>query len=722
MNSRFLCRLLIVPAALLASGVATAQIEEVVVTAQRRAESMQDVPISVSAVTADTLQTLGAVDVLDLASTAPGLYVGRQLASPLIYLRGIGTTSTQGGQESPTALYVDGVYYAELPGLNFSFNNIERIEVLKGPQGTLFGRNATGGLVQIVTKDPSHDPSLDLGFTVGNYETYGGKLYATTGIGDNLAADIAFVGSDQGEGWGDNLTLGVETGLTDDYGVRSTWLWTPSDATSVRASFDWTKTETTVGLSRQTAPGAQSFLTGQGPPDDIFDDLSNIENNEEIEAVGAALKISHSFDAVDFVSITGYRDTDTDVNFDQDNGPIPLVNAPIFYKTEQFSQELQLLSNDSERFDWIVGLYYLDLDFDYELVLNGGAFAAVGGVDDRHSRQTVKSWAGYAQGTLAVGEASNITAGIRYTSDEREFRGTDTFTIPIPCDSFGSPGLVAEVCPSAAPPKVTQEEPTWRLSFDHRFSDEWLVFASYNRGFKAGVYNMVNLGQPAVDSEIVDAYEVGFKSDLADDTVRLNGSVFFYDYQDLQIQVINAGITVLDNAAEADVMGAELELQAAPSENLRLYVGLAYLDTEYTKFPNAQLSTPNPQFPFGNVVVTGPADGNELVRAPDFSGSLAINYDIPTSNGTWGINGSYVYTGSFFWEPDNRRDQEAYGLVNAQLGWRNPSDAVHVYLFGRNLADEEYTQFTSDGGLGDSTAWAAPRTYGLGVDLSFGGK
>ena len=233
---------------------------------------------------------------------------------------------------------------------------------------------------------------------------------------------------------------------------------------------------------------------------------------------------------------------------------------------------------------------------------------------------------------------------------------------------------------------------------------------------------MVNLAQPAVDSEIVDAYEVGFKSDLADDRVRLNGSVFFYDYQDLQIQVINAGITVLDNAAEAEVMGAELELQAAPSENLRLYVGLAYLDTEYTKFPNAQLSTPNPQSPFGNTVVTGPADGNELVRAPDFSGSLAINYDIPTSNGTWGINGSYVYTGSFFWEPDNRRDQDAYGLVNAQLGWRNPSEAVRVYLFGRNLADEEYTQFASDGGLGDSTAWAAPRTYGLGVDLSFGGK
>jgi iron complex outermembrane receptor protein len=706
MRTRSVLSLVAIPSALAVSGAASAQIEEIVVTAQRRAENVQDVPISVSAVTADTLDTLGAVDVLDLASTAPGLYVGRQLASPLIYLRGVGTTSTQGGQESPTALYVDGIYYAELPGLNFSFNNIDRIEVLKGPQGTLFGRNATGGLVQIITKDPKHDPSMEIGVSAANYQTFGGKLYATTGLGDNLAADIAFVGSDQGDGWGRNLTLGVDTGLTDDYGVRSTWLWTPSDATTVRASFDWTKTETTVGLSRQAAEGAITII-GTPPPSDPFDDDSNLENNEDIEAYGAGLRITHSFSSMDFVSLTGYRDTDTDILFDQDNSAAPLVNAPIFYRTDQFTQEFQLLSNDSDRFNWIFGVYYADLDFDYELVLNGAAFAGVGGTDDRHSRQTVKSYAGYAQGTLAVGEASNITAGVRFTSDKREFRGTDTLT------------GIGVVIPSTADPEVTQEEPTWRLSFDHRFSDQFMMFASYNRGFKSGLYNMVNLAQNAVDSEIVDAYEVGFKSDLADDRVRLNGSVFYYDYQDMQIQVINAGITVLDNAASAEVKGAELELQAAPTDNLKIYAGLAYLDTEFTDFPNAQLSTPNLPAP-GNTVTTGDASGNELVRAPDFSGSLAIDYDIPTDIGTWGINGSYIYTGSFFWEPDNRREQDAYGIVNAELSWQSPSETFRVYVFGRNLADEEYSQFVSDGGLGDSQATAAPRTYGVGIDMKFG--
>ena len=392
------------------------------------------------------------------------------------------------------------------------------------------------------------------------------------------------------------------------------------------------------------------------------------------------------------------------------------MNAPIFYRTDTFSQEFQLLSNDSERFDWIVGLFYMDLDFDYQLVLNGLGLPT--GLNDKHSRQQVTSYAGYAQGTYAIGDATNLTAGIRFTSDEREFRGTDTFSAPIPCP--GNPTNVAIVCPSTAPAEVTQEEPTWRLSIDHRFSEEWMAFASYNRGFKSGLYNMVNLVQPAVESEIVDAYEIGFKSDLMSDQLRLNGAVFYYDYQDLQIQVINAGLTVLSNAAAADVYGAELELEAAPTDNLRLFAGVAYLDTEYTDFPNAQLSTPRPPPAGGNAVVTGSATGNELVRAPDFSGSLAAEYTIPTSSGNWGINGSYVYTGSFFWEPDNRREQDSYGLLNGELSWQSQSEAMRVFIFGRNLTDEEYSQFVSDGGLGDSTAWAAPRTYGIGFEFNMG--
>jgi iron complex outermembrane receptor protein len=682
------------------------QLEEVVVTAQRRSENIQNVPVSVTAVTGDTLDVLGAKGVEDLASTAPGLYIGRQLASPLIYIRGIGTTSTQGGQESPSAMYVDGVYYAELPGLNFSFNNIDRIEVLKGPQGTLFGRNATGGLVQIVTKDPTHEKTAKFGMTAGNYQSFGGKFYATGGVSDTIAADIAVVGNTQEKGWGRNTFLNIDTGYNKDMGVRSTWLLTPSEKTTIRTSIDWASMESTVGVSRQASPGAFT-VDGMGPSNSFYDERSNFRNFVKSIAKGAAVKVTHSYANTDLVSITAYRKNYTHLQLDQDSTSIPLVNAPIFYDDTTFSQELQLLSTGDSRVQWIAGLYYIKLDFDYELDLHGAAFAALGGVDNKHTQQPVTSYAGYAQSTIAIGAASHVTIGGRYTSDTRKFTGRD---------AFGN-GLVVPV--SATRPKTTTSDPTWRLAYDHRFSEQLMGFASYNKGFKSGLYNMVNLSQNAVNPERVNAYEVGLKSDLLGRRVRLNASAFYYDYTDLQIQVISAGLTVLSNAAKAKVQGLELELQAAATDRLTLYSGLSFLDAKYKNFPNAQLTTRRLAAPFGNAVTTGSATGNDLNRAPRSSGALALDYKIPTGSGTWALNGSYVYTGAYFWEPDNRLKQPGVGLLNAQLGWSNMGEKLRVYAFGRNLTNEVYSQFVSGGTFGDVSAPAAPRTVGIGVDFNF---
>jgi iron complex outermembrane receptor protein len=684
------------------------QLEEVVVTAQRRSESMQNVPVSVTAVTADTLESLGAKGVEDLASTAPGLYVGKQLASPLIYIRGIGTTSTQGGQEAPTAMYVDGVYYADLPGLNFSFNNIDRIEVLKGPQGTLFGRNATGGLINVITRDPAQEKSAKLGLTAGNYRSFGGKFYATGGWNEHLAADIAVVGDTQEKGWGRNTFLNVDTGYTNDLGLRSTWLFTPSDKTTVRASLDWARTESTVGLSRQAAAGAFT-VDGQTAAANFYNERSNFRNFMHSVAKGVAVKVTHSFSNMDFVSLTAYRKNYTHLQLDQDSTSLQLVNAPIFYDDSTVSQELQLLSTGNERMQWIAGIYLIKLDFDYELDLHGGAFpASLGFADNKHTQQPVRSYAGYVQSTFNVGDASHITVGGRYTTDERRFTGRDR---------FGN-GLVVPV--TASKPKTTTSDPTWRLAYDHRFSEKVMGFASYNRGFKSGLYNMVNLSQNAVNPEVVDAYEVGLKSDLLDRRVRLNASAFYYDYSDLQIQVISAGITVLSNAAKAKVQGLELELQAAATDRLTVYGSLSLLDATFKDFRNAQISTRRTAAPFGNAVnPSGSATGNDLNRAPRNSAALALDYKMPAGSGTFGINGSYVYTGDYFWEPDNRLKAPSVGLLNTQVGWSNRGDKYRVYAFGRNLTNEQYSQFISGGAFGDVSAPAAPRTFGIGVDFSF---
>jgi iron complex outermembrane receptor protein len=384
-----------------------------------------------------------------------------------------------------------------------------------------------------------------------------------------------------------------------------------------------------------------------------------------------------------------------------------------------------LLSKEGSRFEWIAGLYYFDFDVDYGIDLVGAAFAGAGGIIELRSTQDTTSWAAYAQGAFGLWEGGRLTLGARYTDDEREFTGSNFLPV------FG---VLIE---GTAPPKTTDAKPTWRIALDHRFSDDFMAFASYNRGFKSGVYNLVNINQDPVEPEVVDAYEVGFKSDLMGDRLRLNGSLFFYDYQDLQQQVIFAGLTVLSNAAQAEILGGEIELIAAPTDNLNVTLGLSLLDSEFTEYPGAQVTQRNPAG--GNYVCTSgqpaptPAcpdniwptlastnvNGNELSRAPDYTYILAFDYGIPTGVGEFGIAAYYAYNDGFFWEPDNRLAQDSYGLLNANVSWTSGDGRYKAFVFGKNLADEEYSQFLSGGTLGDVESAAPPRTYGIGFDVNF---
>jgi iron complex outermembrane receptor protein len=704
---------------------AFAQLEEIVVTAQRREEDQQKVPISIATASADTLASMGVRGTDELSMVAPGLTIQRQIGSVLPYIRGIGNPNTSGGQESAVALYVDGFYYAMMPSANFSLNNIERIEVLRGPQGTLFGRNATGGLIQVVTKDPSHKPSARVGVSYDDYETIEGNLYATGGLGETFAADLAFYGADQGEGYGTNIVTGEETLKRKEAAVRSTLLYTPTERTTVRVGLDYVDTENSVGIARQAAQGALT-VDGVGALPDFWDVRSNYKPVYRFDGYGIGAKISHEFAPFTLVSLTGFRDGSIENQLDQDSTPIPIVDALIFDDSQTFSQELQLLSNPESSLEWIAGLYYFDFDVDYGIDLRGAAFTAVGGAVDLRTSQDTTSWAAYAQTAFDVWEGGRLTLGVRYTDDERKFSGGQFL-----------PNAGGIFIPGTAPPKTTADEFTWRVALDHQLSDEFMVFASYNRGFKSGVYNLVNANQDPVEPELVDAYEVGFKADLLDDRLRLNGSVFYYDYQDLQQQVIFAGLTVLSNAATAEIFGGELELIAAPTPNLNVRIGVSVLDSEYTDYPGAQMTERNPVG--GNFVCTSgqpapsancPAEiwptlasqtatGNELARAPDATFNVVVDYTIPTSAGEFGIAAGYFYKDRFFWEPDNRLAQDSYGLLNANLSWRFSDGRYRVYVFGKNLTNEEYSQFVSGGTLGDVVAAEPPRTYGVGFDLNF---
>ncbi len=357
-------RILIVAAAvgIVVSGARASgqELQEIVVTAQRRSENLQNVPINVSSVSADELSSSGVTGVNSLAMTVPGLTTVRSAASTEIYIRGVGTTGGSAGQENAVATYVDGVYMPSQAGANFPFNNVERIEVLKGPQGTLFGRNATGGVVNIITRTPSHDPSLDAEVGYGNFNTATGSLYATTGLGAMTAADIAISYENQRDGFGRNLVSGEDANWHRNYGVRSKILFEPAENTRITLQGDYTEVDGDVPY-RSFTPNSTQFFTGQvGWPHGFWDFESDLADPRfKVKNWGLSARLEQNLGWSHLTGISAFRALSNNQSFDVDMSPLPLFSAFLDEQDRQFSQEINLASDNSSAVQWIGGLYYL---------------------------------------------------------------------------------------------------------------------------------------------------------------------------------------------------------------------------------------------------------------------------------------------------------------------------------------------------------------------------
>ncbi len=350
---------------------AHAQMEEVVVTATRRDESQQTVPISITALSSDRLAAARVEGVRDLGFVTPGLNMNGRSNVWIPYIRGIGAQDTSGGQEASVSIYIDGVYMSSPHAGALSFNNIERVEVLKGPQGTLFGRNSTGGLINVITRDPGDalEAFGKVGF--GDYETYSAQLYVGGPLTDTLAADIALNYSEQNEAFGRNVFSGREIATDGDEGARTKWVWTPGDATKLTWTADYQKRDTGQGDNRSLMPGSlgsDGTVHAGGFRDVNMNFPANGETDGYIRNYGTMLKVQHSFSSVDLVSISAYREIEQFNEFDNDALPSSVVEAiQRFNETRTFTQEFQLLSGDDDSdLSWIVGLFYLDDKSGYE--------------------------------------------------------------------------------------------------------------------------------------------------------------------------------------------------------------------------------------------------------------------------------------------------------------------------------------------------------------------
>lgn len=679
------------------------QVEEIIVTAQKRQENIQSVPIAISAFTSEDLGKMGVTSTMSIGEITPGLNMSKQVGSATPYLRGVGTRASNNGVESPIATYVDGMYVGSLLGSILELNNIERIEVLKGPQGTLFGRNATGGLIQVITKDPTDDPQARFTLSYGSKGTFGGKAYISGGLTETLAADLAVSVQRMDKGFGKNITTGADVYKDEYTTIRSKWVWTPSDDTTVKLIGTYAEIENDFGITRQCIQPGGCFGSSKLPR--FHDTASNLDNGVKGKSKSVNLQIDHSFGNIDVRSITTYLSASYKHVFDQDAGPIAGVDAFFTNAYKTFSQEFQVKSDNDGAFNWIAGVFYWHNKATTILdIPQAGPFQV-------NNRLYTKSLAGFGEVNYKFSEATKLTLGLRYTSDKRRLVGVSQLatTPPVVSPYDGS---------------KTFNELTWRAVLDHHFTDSTMGYVSYNRGFRSGVYNtaVFALADP-VDSEIIDAYEVGLKGDYFDRKLRLNLSSFFYKYKDQIVQVPIPGGADLRNAASSEIYGVELEGQFVPSDRLSFRFGGAYMHGEYKTHKScaSNLIAPDlfgPGLPGTTSSIVGDCSGNVTAQTPKWTGYVGAVYDIPTKIGLWSLNVSAAYNNGFFWEEANQLREGSYTIVNAEVSWA-PSDTLKFRVFGRNLLDEKYSVFTTAEAFGYIASAAPPATWGVAVDASF---
>lgn len=688
------------------------EVGEIVVTAQKRSENLQTVPISITSLGGELTRSAGIRTTEDFGVLSPGVNVTRSTNTSVIYLRGVGSTGGSAGQENAVATFVDGVYYASMAATVFSLNSIDRIEILKGPQGTLYGRNATGGAINVITRDPSDELSMEMDVGYGNLDTIDANFYGTTGIAEGLSANLAVHYSNQMKGFGRNIVNGRTVNNRKDFDIRGKLKFEPSDSTSIILAGDYGNSSGSLGAAARPM-SSSSLLNGQqGYRYGFWDVQSNVQPDSFVKQGGGSLKIDHDMGWARTVSITAYRKLRSFQFIDSDLTEAQILDFPSYTQEGSFTQELQLLSPADSKLQWIVGAFYLKGYSKWDpFTLIGDIIAPLTRITV-NSRQGTESIAAFAQTTIPLGEATDLTIGGRYTYDKRDIRsegfGEIGPTVSFPIDTyFGDQSK-------------SFKKPTWKIGIDHEFTDDIMAYLTYSRGFKSGAYNTVRPQDRPVNPEILDAYEFGVKSVLFDRRLRANFAAFYYDYSGVQLtRVVTGGSQIILNAAKAEIYGVDFDFEAAVSERFTLQGGMEWLHHRYKSFPGAPITTPNPQSPYGNITVEGSAAGNRMIRTPDFQASISANYTIPIGSNEITANISYSYNDGFYWEPDNRIRQPSYHLVNTQLSWVSSEESYSVKLWTRNLLNEKYLYQVFEQGPGDFALPAPGRTYGVTLGAKF---
>lgn len=683
--------------------------QDIIVTAQRRNQKLLEVPIAITAVGAENLSEAHLTNIAELNYVAPSLNVvsAQGLIKP--YLRGVGTQGAIAGIEMPVAIYQDGIYIAPAVVPVFDFTDIQQVEVIKGPQGTLFGRNATAGLLNITSRDPRQDLEISVAATLGSYGTHDVNAFVGGELASGFRASVYARYADQTKGFGTNRTTGIGTyRMPHDVNARAKLLLEPAPDTTIRIVGDYTNKNSSQNTLRFL--GDRSVLDPV-PLDSIWDSSDDFMPYNKFDGGGVSAKVTQDFGNVSLVSLTGYRKSKFGYGIDLDRSPISAIWATPVQRDQQFSQELQLQSAGRRKLDWIVGLFYFDAKADLDHLTNfAGPNSPLPTSAARRlisSRGTTTSFAGFAQTDLHLGDATTLTTGLRYSIENRGFVADQTITL-----NNGN-----RVVTAFRPLDLDYNKLTWRLSLDHEFQPDLHGYVSYNRGFKSGGYNPTVPGDPSYLPEQIDAYEVGFKSAFNGGAIQLSGAAFYYDYTNIQVSTFQNGVTTIYNGAQARLWGAEASLGLRLSKNFDISSDLSYVNAKFQDFKNGVRGILQPN---GGYLQVGGQDlsGNRTPNAPRFTMSLKGDAHFETPIGRLKFVANWYYNSGYFTEADNVLSQPDYHMINLSAKFEPEGTPVYVQLWAKNILDAEVSTQRIVGSSGASVGYQPPSTVGVTFGLN----
>jgi iron complex outermembrane receptor protein len=743
------------------TGHATGALEEIIVTAEKREGTVQDTPISITAFSGQDLAQAGLTSTDALAAYTPGLTIQKEVIGKVV-IRGIGTENYTVGSDPGVAIHTDGVYLARSSVSIFDFFDTNRIEVLRGPQGTLYGRNATGGVINILSNEPTSEFGGYATLDVGNYSKVRVEGALNMPFSDSIDARLSVLYA-QRDGYTENKFPGADAIPADEEtgfpGVPALTSARSRDVDQLdnqdlfaargQVKFRLTDDVDLLLLAQFTRddslPPAFKYFNGapwQAPTDLDLSDLREVSQGFESEIPGSGrtvpspgkadqdnymARLTWDLGNMRFTSITGYRDIDFSWINDGDGFDQFFVTYFQTDESQQFTQEFQLASQGDGKLQWIVGAYYLDESAE---TFTGIPFIIP--VPEPYilwdGKSDTTAYALFGQGTYSLTDRLRITAGLRYNKEEK--KGDLTYNV------FGTvltPDLLGFGPPGTTWAQILDRDwdaTTPKLAVDYDFTSDVMGYASITRGFKSGGFNLL-AGQLPYDPEYVWAYELGLKSRLADGRVTANIGAFYYDYSDLQVgKVVNLSATVV-NAAKATIQGMEAEVRAAVGMGVELNAGLSWLDATYDEFVTEDPGYPGAAGNCGSLLEeprTVSLAGCELPRSPEYQGNLGAQWTGNVGNGAEvRVRADYAFRGKQYFTQFNRDDvsQGSYQTLGLRVGYSAPEDRWSVTAYGDNLTDEEYFATVLESGVAapgtvvPQAVVGAPRTYGVIFSIKY---